>query len=130
MRAARSSDNDVRFGAKIVEAYVRHNHVSLSELPRLVEKVCSQLASLGNTSPAAEPLRPAVPLKDAVSAKSIACLECGRRVLLLHRHIRDHHELTPKAYISRWGLPAHYPMVAPDYSAVRSAIAKKAIAER
>ncbi|WP_077546294.1 MucR family transcriptional regulator [Pseudorhizobium flavum] len=129
MREGRPGDDDLRRGARIVEAYLRYNHVSISELPRVVEIVYSTIASLSLATPKAKSPRPSVSLKD-VTREGIACFECGRRVQLLKRHIRDHHNLTAEEYRRRWGLSVLYPMVTPQLSAVRSAVAKKAILER
>lgn len=129
MREARPSDDDLRRGARIVEAYLRCNHVSISELPHVVNVVCSTIASLSLARPKARPPRSSVSLED-VTRGGIVCLECGRRVQLLKRHIRDHHKLTADEYRTRWGLSVFYPMVTPHLSAVRAAIAKKAILER
>lgn len=114
----------MRRGARVIESYLRRNHIPAADLPHLVQIVCSKLASLTTEVPLVEARRPAVPLDEAVRPDRISCLECGRKVKLLRRHLRDHHALTPEAYKSRWELPANYPMVSAEYAATRVAIAK------
>jgi predicted transcriptional regulator len=124
---AAPADGDlVDLSADIVCAYVSHNALSVSDLPRLIADVHSALRSL-NSASALEPmveLRPAVPVKKSISADYIVCLEDGKKFKSLKRHLRTHYDLSPDDYREKWGLPADYPMVAPNYSATRSRLAK------
>ena len=110
---------------EIVSSYVRHNTVMADDLPRLIADVYRALAGLGQAAPLPpEPRRPAVPIHRSVGPEAIVCLECGLRARTLRRHLRATHGLSPDEYRARWGLAADYPLVAPGYSARRSAIAK------
>jgi len=98
--------------------------ISRGDLPRLIATVHETLAKLG-TEEAAEKPTPAVSIKQSVTPDYIVCLEDGKKQKMLKRHLRTAHELTPDDYRKRWGLPPDYPMVAPNYAATRSALAKK-----
>jgi predicted transcriptional regulator len=122
-----SADNDlIDLSADIVCAYVSHNALSVTDLPKLIADV--HLALLGlhsaNLPEVVEELRPAVPVKKSISADYIVCLEDGKKFKSLKRHLRTHYNLSPEEYREKWGLPADYPMVAPNYSATRSRLAK------
>ena len=125
--AAMSSDNDlIELSTEIVSSYVSHNALSVTDLPKLISEVYSALRSL-RTSGAPEPveeLKPAVPVKKSVAADYIICLEDGKKFKSLKRHLRTHYDLSPEEYREKWGLPADYPMVAPNYSVTRSRLAK------
>lgn len=116
----------VELSADIVSAYVSHNAVSPSDLTRLIADVHGALRALrSNEVPAvAEDLKPAVPVRKSVAADYIICLEDGKKFKSLKRHLRTHYNLSPEEYREKWGLPADYPMVAPNYSATRSKLAK------
>jgi predicted transcriptional regulator len=122
-----SSDNDlIELSTEIVSSYVSHNALSVTDLPKLISEVHSALRSL-RTAGAPEPteeLKPAVPVKKSVAADYIICLEDGKKFKSLKRHLRTHYDLSPEEYREKWGLPADYPMVAPNYSATRSRLAK------
>ena len=125
--AAFGGDNDlIDLSTEIVSAYVSHNALSVTDLPRLIADVHSALRGLrSNTAPElAEELKPAVPVKKSVAADFIVCLEDGKKFKSLKRHLRTHYNLSPEEYREKWGLPADYPMVAPNYSATRSRLAK------
>jgi MucR family transcriptional regulator, transcriptional regulator of exopolysaccharide biosynthesis len=109
---------------EIVAAYVRKNRVDPSELPALINQVNQALASLGQALAEPAPLAPAVPIKRSVQAESISCLDCGLKSQMLKRHIRVAHGMTADEYRTRWSLPRDYPMVARNYSARRSELAK------
>ena len=111
----------------IVSAYVSNNTVAAAELPALISDVHAALQRLSNgpAEPAAEPARPAVPVKKSVMADFIVCLEDGKKFKSLKRHLRTHYDMTPEQYREKWGLPADYPMVAPNYAAARSSLAKQ-----
>lgn len=110
----------------IVSAYVKGNRIPAAELPRLIESVHATLVSLSDAGrPARGERAPAVAIEDSVSGDYIVCLEDGKKLTMLKRYLRTHYELTPEAYRAKWGLPADYPMVAPNYAAKRSALAKE-----
>lgn len=111
--------------ADIVAAYVANNNVPVPSLPDLIGQVHAALhRAAGTAEPEPEPLNPAVPVKKSVTPAWIVCLEDGKRFKSLKRHLRTSHGLSPEEYRARWGLPNDYPMVAPNYSAARSAMAK------
>ena len=107
--------------AEIVAAYVRQNQLSATELPELIASVNSALASLEE---APVVLIPVVPIGRSVHADAITCLDCGFRAKMLRRHLSSVHGRSLDAYRARWHLPIDYPVVASNYSALRSALAK------
>ena len=114
------------FVADIVSAHVSHNSVSFNELPTLIKTTYNSLANLNQVkAPVEEKRTPATPIHKSVKSDGIVCLECGAKFKMLKRHLSTDHGLTPIAYRSRWSLPASYPIVAPDYAAVRKALAAK-----
>ncbi len=107
----------------IVAAYVANNAVPSADLPGLIETVFSTLSGLG--APPTEPKqKPAVPIRKSVTKQFIICLECGKEQKMLKRHLRSH-DTNPVEYRAKWGLAHDYPMVAPDYVALRRKLAKK-----
>ena len=116
----------VELSTEIVCAYVSHNAISPSDLPKVIADVHTALKGLrgAEAAPAAEELRPAVPVRKSVAPDFIICLEDGKKFKSLKRHLRTHYNLTPEEYREKWGLPADYPMVAPNYSETRSRLAK------
>jgi predicted transcriptional regulator len=120
-------DNDlIDLSADIVSAYVSHNALSVTDLPKLIADVHYALRNLQSPAAAepAEELKPAVPVRKSVNPDFIICLEDGKKFKSLKRHLRTHYNLSPEEYREKWGLPADYPMVAPNYSATRSRLAK------
>ena len=117
----------IDLAADIVSAYVSNNTVPVADLPALIADVHRALSNTtqGMNEPAPEPLKPAVNPKKSVFPDFIVCLEDGKKFKSLKRHLRTHYDLTPGEYRQKWGLPADYPMVAPNYAAARSALAKK-----
>ena len=111
--------------AEIVAAYVGKNRVDPAELPALIASVNQALAGLGQ-APAAAPasLTPAVPIRRSVGTETITCLDCGYKGQMLKRHLSTAHGMTVDEYRTRWSLPRDYPMVAKNYSARRSELAK------
>ncbi len=108
--------------SKIVSAFVSNNNVSSDELPQLIWTVHEALKS---TDPAASPPpEPAVPIKKSVKPGYIICLEDGKKLKMLKRHLRTSYDMSPDEYRQKWGLPSDYPMVAPEYAARRSELAK------
>ena len=111
---------------EIVAAHVSNNTVAVGDLPQLINQVYSSLATIGiaPAAPASRP-QPAVSLKKSVQPDYIVCLEDGKRLKMLKRHLKTAYNMSPEAYRERWGLPADYPMVAPNYARQRSRLAKE-----
>ncbi len=110
----------------IVAAHVSNNAISTSELPSLIETVYRKLNQLGGQGgePEAE-LKPAVPIKKSVQDDHIVCLEDGKKLKMLKRHLKTAYNMTPDEYRAKWGLPPDYPMVAPAYARKRQELAKQ-----
>ncbi|MEP6565798.1 MAG: MucR family transcriptional regulator [Mesorhizobium sp.] len=120
-----SKDDLLELTAHIVSAYVEKNRLPVSGLSDLIASVSASISGLGQpVTPVAVPLVPAVNPKKSVTPDYIICLEDGKRFKSLKRHLGVHFGLTPEAYRTKWSLPADYPMVAPNYAASRSALAK------
>jgi predicted transcriptional regulator len=117
----------IDLAADIVSAYVSNNTVPAADLPALIANVHRALSNTVGVAPepTSEPLKPAVNPKKSVFPDYIVCLEDGKKFKSLKRHLRTHYDLSPEEYRDKWGLPADYPMVAPNYAAARSALAKK-----
>ncbi|MEI7608668.1 MAG: MucR family transcriptional regulator [Rhodospirillaceae bacterium] len=114
--------------SQIVSAYVSKNSVQASDLPTLISSVHQSLKALGQPQAGAEApteLKPAVPVKKSVTADYIVCLEDGKKLKMLKRHLQSSYGLTPDEYRAKWGLPNDYPMVAPNYAKARSDLAVK-----
>ncbi|MEE8274791.1 MAG: MucR family transcriptional regulator [Alphaproteobacteria bacterium] len=109
----------------IVAAHVGNNTVAAGEIPALIQQVFSTLATVTPGAAAAERPQPAVSIRRSVTPDHIVCLEDGKKLKMLKRHLRTSYDMTPEEYRERWGLPSDYPMVAPNYAAQRSALAKK-----
>ncbi|MEM7238432.1 MAG: MucR family transcriptional regulator [Pseudomonadota bacterium] len=110
----------------IVAAHASNNAVPSVDLPGLIETVFHTLENLN--APAEEPvveLKPAVPIKKSVTEDYIVCLEDGKKLKMLKRHLKTAYDMTPEDYRAKWGLPHDYPMVAPSYAAKRQELAKK-----
>lgn len=114
----------LRLSTEIVAAYVGNNAVRAAELPDLIRSVYAALGRAEAPPPAATVLEPAVSIKKSVFPSYIVCLEDGKHLKLLKRHLRVAYGMTPADYRAKWGLPATYPMVAPDYAEHRSTLAK------
>ncbi len=111
--------------ADIVAAHVSNNSVAVSDLPVLISNVHQALAGLSGGKPAPEVvLEPAVPIRLSVKKDYIVCLDDGKKLKMLKRHLMTHYGMTPDDYRAKWGLPADYPMVAPAYAEQRRALAK------
>ena len=112
--------------ADIVAAHVSNNSVAVSDLPVLIANVHSALAGLGG--PVIEPevkQEPAVSIRASIKPDFIVCLEDGKKLKMLKRHLMTHYHMTPEQYRAKWNLPADYPMVAPNYAEQRRTLAKK-----
>ena len=112
---------------QVVAAYVGRNDVAPGQITDLIHTVFATLKDIAVDKPVetAEPQKPAVPIKRSVFPDYIVCLEDGKKLKMLKRHLRTSYNMTPDEYRAKWGLPADYPMVAPNYAQVRSRLAKK-----
>jgi len=119
-------DRIVELTADVVSAYVSNNPIPVGELPAVIGQVHAALQSRLNGAREEKPeaLKPAVPIRRSVTPDYIISLEDGKKFKSLKRHLSAHHGLTPEEYRAKWNLPADYPMVAPNYAAARSALAK------
>ncbi|MCA1999580.1 MAG: MucR family transcriptional regulator [Hyphomicrobiales bacterium] len=127
MSGAVENSELIELTAEIVSAYVSNNSVPTGELSGLINDVYLALTRVG-TAPAeivAEPLKPAVPVKKSVHNDFIICLEDGKKFKSLKRHLRTQYNMSPEQYREKWALPPDYPMVAPNYAAARSRLAKE-----
>ena len=111
--------------AQIVSAHVSNNPVAADALPGLIQEVYRSLSGVGKEPIQTEKPQPAVPVKKSVFPDYIVCLEDGKKLKMLKRHLKTAYDMTPDQYRERWGLPADYPMVAPNYAEHRSSLAKK-----
>jgi predicted transcriptional regulator len=111
--------------ADIVAAHVSNNSVAVADVPTLIGNVHSALAGLsGGSAAPAVALEPAVPIRLSVKKDYIVCLDDGKKLKMLKRHLMTHYGMTPDDYRAKWGLPADYPMVAPAYAEQRRVLAK------
>jgi predicted transcriptional regulator len=125
----RNDDALMELTADVVAAYVSNNSVPASELPNLISDIHAALGRVGGSVVAAEPVvadkqKPAVNPKKSVHDDYIVCLEDGKKFKSLKRHLMTHYSMTPEQYREKWGLDSNYPMVAPNYAAARSQLAK------
>ena len=120
-------DNLIELTADIVAAYLSNNNLAPGDLPNLIGSVHSALhrTSAGSEPAAPEPLKPATTARRSITPDYLICLEDGKRFKSLKRHLRTHYNLTPAQYRAKWGLPADYPMVAPNYAKTRSDLARQ-----
>jgi predicted transcriptional regulator len=121
------TDELLRLVSDIVAAYVSNNSVAAGDLPSVIRSIHATLGALSGV-PSQETLtsqKPAVPVKKSITNEYIVCLEDGKKLKMLKRYLRSNYSLTPEEYRAKWGLPADYPMVAPNYAAQRSEFAKK-----
>ncbi len=121
-----SPDNKdvIAWTADIVASHVQNNSVAISDLPQLIRTVHESLSGLSGAAPSEKP-QPAIPVRRSVTPDYIICLEDGRKLKMLKRHLATAYGMTPEEYREKWGLPADYPMVAPNYAKQRSSLAKK-----
>ena len=120
-----TSSDVLAFTTDIVSSHVANNTVAMQDLPQLIQQVYTALAGVGAALAAKERPMPAVSVKRSITPDYIVCLEDGKKLKMLKRHLKTRYNLTPDEYRERWGLPADYPMVAPNYAAQRSDLAKK-----
>ena len=117
----------LRMTADVVAAYVSNNTLPTAQLAEVINAVYNSLKSLEGQAaePQPEPLKPAVAIRKSVTPDYLVCLEDGKKLKMLKRHLRSTYNMTPDEYRAKWGLPADYPMVAPNYAEQRSEFAKK-----
>ncbi|MDD2868752.1 MAG: MucR family transcriptional regulator [Neomegalonema sp.] len=125
-----SRSETLELTAEIVAAHVANNSVPVADLPALIQSVFHTLANLGEESVVVveeiqEELKPVVPIKKSVTPDYIICLEDGKKLKMLKRHLKTAYNMSPDDYRARWGLPADYPMVAPNYAQKRQELAKR-----
>jgi predicted transcriptional regulator len=119
----RRQDKLIDLTAEIVAAHVANNSIAVSDLPVLIANVHGALDRLSGP-PAPEKLEPKVPIRQSVKPDYIVCLEDGRKLKMLKRHLRTEYQMSPDEYRARWGLAKDYPMVAPNYAEQRRSLAK------
>ena len=127
METTEGSAQFIELATDIVSAYVSNNSVGAGDLPSLIKEVYGALSRVQNgeaTAPA-EAAKPAVPVKKSITPDYIICLEDGKQFKSLKRHLRTQYGLSPEQYREKWGLSSDYPMVAPNYAAARSKLAKQ-----
>lgn len=121
-----SNEEILSLTADIVASHVSNNAISVEDLPKLIQEVYGTLSGIKSQSgKAAEELKPAVSVKKSIQPDFIVCLEDGKKLKMLKRHLKTHYDLTPDEYRAKWGLPADYPMVAPNYAEQRRHLAKE-----
>ena len=126
MTAEALENERIEHTVEVVSAYVSNNAVPSEELPQLIQRVHSTLTSLSDADQAkTEVPKPVVPINKSITPDYIICLEDGKRLKMLKRHLKTAYNMTPEEYRDRWGLPATYPMVAPNYAKQRSKLAKE-----
>jgi predicted transcriptional regulator len=122
-----AEDELLRMTADVVAAYVSNNSLPTAQLAEVINAVYSSLRSLESKPAEAkpEPLKPAVTVRKSITPDYLICLEDGKKLKMLKRHLRSTYNMTPDEYRAKWSLPPDYPMVAPNYAEQRSAFAKK-----
>ena len=127
MSDSTTNGNFIELTAEIVSAYVSNNTVPSGDIPALINQVHAALTRVSGApgEPPAEPLKPAVSVKRSITPEHIVCLEDGKKFKSLKRHLRTQYNMTPEQYRDKWNLPPDYPMVAPNYAAARSQLAKQ-----
>lgn len=122
-----NSDIFLELTSEVVSAYVGNNPISASELPNLINDVYTAFNKASGMPRSADGMatKPAVPVKKSITDDYIICLEDGKHFKSLKRHLRSHYDISPEEYREKWGLPADYPMVAPNYAKARSALARE-----
>jgi predicted transcriptional regulator len=123
----KSSSNYIELTADIVSAYVSNNAVAAGDISSLISQVHAALlrVSNGQSEVVSEALKPAIAVKKSITPDHLICLEDGKKFKSLKRHLRTQYNMTPEHYREKWGLPADYPMVAPNYAEARSQLAKQ-----
>ena len=126
MADAANSTDYIALTAEIVSAYVSNNPVASSDIPALIKQIHGALLRVSaGDAPLTSELKPAVSIKKSINPDFIVCLEDGKKFKSLKRHLRTQYGMSPEQYRDKWSLPADYPMVAPNYAAARSQLAKQ-----
>jgi len=127
MRRSLVFDDLIRLTTQIVAGYVGRNAIAVADLPELIRGTYQALSSAAAplASQPAAPMVPAVPVRKSVQPGHVVCLECGKKLKMLKRHLRTDHGLTADEYRAKWGLAEDYPVVAPEYAKQRSTLALK-----
>ncbi len=122
-----SRDEILRMAVDVVAAYLSNNQLPAGQIPEVINTVFRSLSSLDGTSAEVvqEPMKPAVPIRRSVTPDYLVCLEDGKKLKMLKRHLRTTYSMTPEEYRAKWNLPPDYPMVAPNYAKQRSDFAKQ-----
>jgi predicted transcriptional regulator len=125
-----SRDDVLRMAVDVVAAYLSNNQVATAQIPEIIQSIHSVFSSLSNQESQApeapaEVQKPATSIRKSVTPDYIICLEDGKRLKMLKRHLRTNYDMTPEEYRAKWNLPPDYPMVAPNYAKQRSEFAKK-----
>lgn len=123
--SAMAEEDMLRMTTEVVSAYVGNNSLPAAQIPDVIKTVYSSIASLNQEAEAKEAPKPAVAIRNSIKPDYIVCLEDGKKLKMLKRHLRTTYDMTPDEYRAKWGLPADYPMVAPNYAKQRSEFAKK-----
>ena len=124
--ASQSGSTLITLTADIVSSHVSHNSVAMSDLPALIKNVHDALDGISNPpAPEVQKQEPAVSVRSSVKPNHIVCLEDGKKLKMLKRHLKTRYNMSPEEYRKRWGLADDYPMVAPAYAEQRSSLAKK-----
>lgn len=120
-------DDLLKFASDIVAAYVSNNPIPVSEIPHMIKSIHTTLGGLASGVPGeiGTTQKPAIAIKKSITPEYVICLEDGKKLKMLKRYLRTRYDLTTDEYRTKWGLPADYPMVAPNYAARRSEFAKK-----
>ena len=120
-------DEILRMAVDVVAAYLSNNQLPAGQIPEVINTVFRSLSSLDGTSAEVvqEPMKPAVPIRRSVTPDYLVCLEDGKKLKMLKRHLRTTYNMTPEEYRAKWNLPPDYPMVAPNYAKQRSDFAKQ-----
>lgn len=120
------SDELLELTAQVVAAHVSNNSIPVTDLPQLIREIYQTMASVGSADGRkAERPNPVVPIKKSVTPDFIICLEDGKKLKMLKRHLKTAYDMSPEDYRERWNLPSDYPMVAPNYAKQRSRLAKQ-----
>ena len=119
-----NDDTLITLTADIVAAHVSNNSVAVNDLPQLINNIHGALAGLAGRSAPEAKLEPKVPIRSSIRPDYIVCLEDGKKLKMLKRHLMTHYQMTPDQYRQKWGLNSDYPMVAPNYAEQRRALAK------
>ncbi len=124
--SSHANQNDLlELTAEIVSAHASNNAVASGDLPQVIKDVYATLSTLGSAAPDVGKPTPAVSVKKSITPDYLICLEDGKKLKMLKRHLKTAYNMSPEEYRERWGLAADYPMVAPNYAKKRSSLAKK-----